>query len=294
MEVARGRGRPLVLLGTSPGLTGLGWDATLKARHASWTRRFPDSAPGSASTGPDEIHDFHRERKPRARSRVRRRRPQHHRRVGDLGSGDGAGVARGRRRGDLRAQGPGAHGPAGRPRWSGCPGVTVAPAPRGRHRVADGRGRRRSCSPSWTPPSRTTWSSCAGRRLAVRLTGDAARRPAVDLPHRRAAEHRRDGRSEGVRGELAAVAKASRFLLCQTEELRCFLEGVLHKAAGKCVLFPPVVALPRRAGARGGPHARPAAAARLHGQVRAALEHLRDDRAAPARWRRAASTPSCT
>jgi hypothetical protein len=30
MEVARGRGRPLVLLGTSPGLTGLGWDATLK------------------------------------------------------------------------------------------------------------------------------------------------------------------------------------------------------------------------------------------------------------------------
>jgi hypothetical protein len=30
MEVARGRGRPLVLLGTSPGLAGLGWDATLK------------------------------------------------------------------------------------------------------------------------------------------------------------------------------------------------------------------------------------------------------------------------
>ncbi|MGH3374357.1 MAG: hypothetical protein ACRDP6_06435 [Actinoallomurus sp.] len=30
MEVARGRGRPLVLLGTSPGLAGLRWDATLK------------------------------------------------------------------------------------------------------------------------------------------------------------------------------------------------------------------------------------------------------------------------
>jgi hypothetical protein len=30
MEVARGRGRPLVLLGSSPGLAGLGWDATLK------------------------------------------------------------------------------------------------------------------------------------------------------------------------------------------------------------------------------------------------------------------------
>ncbi|MCW2862869.1 MAG: hypothetical protein JWP48_4577 [Actinoallomurus sp.] len=30
MEVARGRNRPLVLLGSSPGLAGLGWDATLK------------------------------------------------------------------------------------------------------------------------------------------------------------------------------------------------------------------------------------------------------------------------
>lgn len=30
MEVARGRNRPLVLLGTSPGLAGLGWDATVK------------------------------------------------------------------------------------------------------------------------------------------------------------------------------------------------------------------------------------------------------------------------
>jgi hypothetical protein len=31
MDVARSRGRPLVLLGSAPGLTGLGWDATLKA-----------------------------------------------------------------------------------------------------------------------------------------------------------------------------------------------------------------------------------------------------------------------
>jgi hypothetical protein len=29
MEVARGRNRPVVLLGSSPGLTGLGWDATV-------------------------------------------------------------------------------------------------------------------------------------------------------------------------------------------------------------------------------------------------------------------------
>jgi hypothetical protein len=30
LEVARGRNRPVVLLGTSPGLAGLGWDATVK------------------------------------------------------------------------------------------------------------------------------------------------------------------------------------------------------------------------------------------------------------------------
>ena len=81
-----------------------------------------------------------------------------------------------------------------------------------------------------------------GRRLAVRLTGTplAGRlwTYLTDVPQSVA---ELDG---GVRGELAAVAKASRFLLCQTEELRCFLEGVLHRAAGKCVLFPPVVALP--------------------------------------------------
>ncbi len=83
-----------------------------------------------------------------------------------------------------------------------------------------------------------------GRRLAVRLTGTplAGRlwTYLTDVPQNVAEL----AESTGVRGELAAVAKASRFLLCQTEELRCFLEGVLHKAAGKCVLFPPVVALP--------------------------------------------------
>jgi glycosyltransferase involved in cell wall biosynthesis len=81
-----------------------------------------------------------------------------------------------------------------------------------------------------------------GKKLAVRLTGTplAGRlwTYLTDVPQNVAEM------SGAVRGELAAVAKASRFLLCQTEELRCFLEGVLHKAAGKCVLFPPVVALP--------------------------------------------------
>jgi glycosyltransferase involved in cell wall biosynthesis len=46
------------------------------------------------------------------------------------------------------------------------------------------------------------------------------------------------------RGELKRIARASRFLLCQTEELRCFLEGAVPATAGKCVLFPPVVVLP--------------------------------------------------
>jgi glycosyltransferase involved in cell wall biosynthesis len=81
-----------------------------------------------------------------------------------------------------------------------------------------------------------------GRKLAVRMTGTplAGRlwTYLTDVPQN-------VGELTGpLRGELAAVAKASRFLLCQTEELRCFLEGVLHKAAGKCVLFPPVAALP--------------------------------------------------
>jgi len=44
--------------------------------------------------------------------------------------------------------------------------------------------------------------------------------------------------------ELTRVAAASRFLLCQTEELRGFLETVVPAAAGRSVLFPPVVAEP--------------------------------------------------
>ena len=41
--------------------------------------------------------------------------------------------------------------------------------------------------------------------------------------------------------DLAAIAKASRYLLCQTEDLRCFLEGSVPAACGKSVLFPPVL-----------------------------------------------------
>ncbi len=49
---------------------------------------------------------------------------------------------------------------------------------------------------------------------------------------------------------LARIAAASRYLLCQTEELRCFLEGNVPEACGKCVLLlpivPPVDAIPSR------------------------------------------------
>jgi len=41
--------------------------------------------------------------------------------------------------------------------------------------------------------------------------------------------------------DLTQIAKASRYLLCQTEELRCFLEGSVAAACGKSVLFPPVL-----------------------------------------------------
>ncbi|WP_240810376.1 glycosyltransferase [Actinomadura sp. WMMA1423] len=61
-----------------------------------------------------------------------------------------------------------------------------------------------------------------------------------------------------AKGELRRIADASRVLLCQTEELRGFLEGAVPATAGKSVLFPPVVVLPdgletRGAGPSGGP-----------------------------------------
>lgn len=57
---------------------------------------------------------------------------------------------------------------------------------------------------------------------------------------------------------LRRIADASRVLLCQTEELRGFLESAVPATAGKSVLFPPVVVLPdgletRAPGAPEGP-----------------------------------------
>jgi len=56
--------------------------------------------------------------------------------------------------------------------------------------------------------------------------------------------------------ELGMIAAASRYVLCQTEELRCFLEGSIPAACGKCVLLPPILAeipTPRGASPAGTP-----------------------------------------
>ena len=45
-------------------------------------------------------------------------------------------------------------------------------------------------------------------------------------------------------GHLTEIALASRFLLCQTEELRGFLEGLMPAACGRSVLFSPIVPVP--------------------------------------------------
>ncbi|QXJ26519.1 glycosyltransferase [Actinomadura graeca] len=94
-----------------------------------------------------------------------------------------------------------------------------------------------------------------GRRLAGKLSaGPLAGRLwtyLTDVPQSAALF---DGSSKG---ELRRIADASRVLLCQTEELRGFLESAVPATAGKSVLFPPVVVLPdglepRRDGAPDG------------------------------------------
>jgi glycosyltransferase involved in cell wall biosynthesis len=50
------------------------------------------------------------------------------------------------------------------------------------------------------------------------------------------------GLTSAAAEELGMIAAAARYLLCQTEELRCFLEGSIPAACGKCVLLPPILA----------------------------------------------------
>ncbi|MEU5876608.1 glycosyltransferase [Spirillospora sp. NPDC047279] len=89
-----------------------------------------------------------------------------------------------------------------------------------------------------------------GRRVAAALAGDAAFAGRMwtyltDVPQSPA---ELDG---PVLGEIKRIARASRVLLCQTEELRCFLEQAVQDACGKCVLFPPVVVVPEELADRG-------------------------------------------
>lgn len=79
-----------------------------------------------------------------------------------------------------------------------------------------------------------------GRRVAVALAEDPAFQGRLwtyltDFPQ---SVGRMDDRAVA---ELATIAAASRLLLCQTEELRGFLEQTVPEVCGKCVLFPPVV-----------------------------------------------------
>ena len=46
---------------------------------------------------------------------------------------------------------------------------------------------------------------------------------------------------EATLDRLSEIAEASRYLLCQTEDLRSYLEGSVPAACGRSVLFPPVV-----------------------------------------------------
>ncbi|WP_018653622.1 glycosyltransferase [Actinomadura flavalba] len=82
-----------------------------------------------------------------------------------------------------------------------------------------------------------------GRAVAAALAGDGAFQGRLwsyltDVPRNVA------GFTPAIHGDLRRIARASRVLLCQTEELRCFLEQTVPETCGKCALFPPVVVLP--------------------------------------------------
>ncbi|MEU2621357.1 glycosyltransferase [Streptomyces sp. NPDC007157] len=82
-----------------------------------------------------------------------------------------------------------------------------------------------------------------GRRLVKQIVGDGHFHGRVwayltDIPQSPAEMTEQD------RVDLARIANASRQLLCQTEELRCFLEAWVPEACGRAVLCPPAVPEP--------------------------------------------------
>ena len=100
------------------------------------------------------------------------------------------------------------------------------------------------------------------------------------------------GLTSAAAEELGMIASAARYVLCQTEELRCFLEGSIPAACGKCVLLPPI--LTEIPASRGDVRGRVSAAAGLLRQVRATLEHAGDGRAAGPAGRAGAWPRNCT
>ena len=52
------------------------------------------------------------------------------------------------------------------------------------------------------------------------------------------------GMTDPILEQLSTIAAASRFMLCQTEELRCLLESMVPEACGSSVLWSPVVPAP--------------------------------------------------
>ncbi|GAA3849210.1 glycosyltransferase family 4 protein [Streptomyces coacervatus] len=82
-----------------------------------------------------------------------------------------------------------------------------------------------------------------GRRLVTRVVADGTFDGRIwayltDIPQS-ASEM-----TEEAREELARIAAVCAQLLCQTEELRCFLETWVPDACGRCVLSPPAVPEP--------------------------------------------------
>ncbi|RPE38439.1 glycosyltransferase involved in cell wall biosynthesis [Streptomyces sp. Ag109_O5-1] len=82
-----------------------------------------------------------------------------------------------------------------------------------------------------------------GRRLVRQVVADGAFEGRIwayltDIPQSPAEM------TEQARTDLARIAAASRQLLCQTEELRCFLEAWVPEACGRSVLSPPAVPEP--------------------------------------------------
>ncbi|GAA2663211.1 glycosyltransferase [Streptomyces vastus] len=82
-----------------------------------------------------------------------------------------------------------------------------------------------------------------GQRVVRRLVADGAFDERIwayltDIPQS-AAEM-----TEAARTDLARIAGSCRHILCQTEELRCFLETWVPEACGKSALCPPAVPVP--------------------------------------------------